>query len=256
MKKNKTYNVNSTGICTRHQHNKTNNHGKTAQDQVDKVFPLKHAALFEEHEPEDGGEVVGEAGDEERGRDGEKVGEEGNGLGNDPSDNGKDGEHAGPDNVRPRSVDVSDDGVLEGAGEDEASDDGAVDGSRDEDDGQANTESNLGDQRTSREQSRGLDIRSNKGIDDCTGDGVNSNLDESKSPDGLLVVLGGVHLVHEGELADGKAVGKDNVGNGNEGIDKGQILLGPGRPGHCRQSTIVGSLDTGSNHGDTDGNDD
>lgn len=57
-------------------------------------------------------------------------------------------------------------------------------------------------------------------------------------------------------MADGKAVGEDNVGNGDEGVGKGQVLLGPWGPVNGRQSTggVVG-LDTSSNHGDSNGKD-
>lgn len=80
---------------------------------------------------------------------------------------------------------------------DEAANDSAVDGSGNEDDGQTNAKGNLGDKVASRQQSGRLDVDSYKGVNNATGDGVDSNLDEAKSPDGLLVVSGSMHLVHE-----------------------------------------------------------
>lgn len=61
-----TYNINNTGVGSADQHNKSDNHGKTAQGQVKPVLAIPDASLLEQHEPENGREVVGEAGDEKR----------------------------------------------------------------------------------------------------------------------------------------------------------------------------------------------
>lgn len=131
--------------------------------------------------------------------------------------------------------------------------DGGVDRSRDEDDGKTETKGNLGDEGASREKGRRLDILPDKGVDQSAGKGVDTNLNKTKRPDGLDEILGGVHLIHKGKLADGKTVGKDDVGDCNEGLGKGQTLLGPGRPVNRRKTTrLIAGLDTSRNDGDPD----
>ena len=139
---------------------------------------------------------------------------------------------------------------------DVAAGDGSVDGAGDEDDGESNAKGNLGDEVAGGEKRRRLDFGTDKGVDEGAGEGVDKNLNQTKGPDGLDVVTGRVHLVHEGKLAHGEAVGKNNVGNGDKGVGKAEVLLGPGGPGNRRHAAnFLRGLDAGSNDGDANGED-
>lgn len=106
----------------------------------------------------------------------------------------------------------------------------------------------------SREQGRRLDLGANESINDATGDRVDDDFDQAESDDGLLIVRRGVHLVHEAELAHGKAVGKNNVADSNEALGKAEVLLGPARPGNRSEATVlVARTNASSNHGDENG---
>lgn len=130
-------------------------------------------------------------------------------------------------------------------------DTGSVDRSRDEDDRQRQTESNLGHEAASRQQSWRVDVGTNKGVDQGSSQGVNEDLDQTQGPDGLDVVLGRVHLVHEGELADGETVSEDDVGNSDKRFVECEALLWPCRPVDSRKTAgAVGALHTGCNHCD------
>lgn len=135
-----------------------------------------------------------------------------------------------------------------------SADDGAVDRTRDEDNGQSNTEGDLGHEGASREQGGRLYALADEVVDQRARQGVDDDLDGSEHPDGLGEVLGRVHLVHEGELADGEAVGEDDVRDGDEGLDEARVRGGPGRP--VRRHAGMGPLDARRNDGDADRDDD
>lgn len=140
---------------------------------------------------------------------------------------------------------------------DVAADDSSVDGTGDVDDGEGDTKGHLGHEGAGGEEGGGFDVLADEGVDDGTGEGVDDDLDNTQSPDGLDVVLGGVHLVHEGELANGETVGEDDVGDGDHGVGKGDVLLGPGGPVDSGHSAgLVTSPDAGGDHGHTDSQDD
>ena len=67
----------------------------------------------------------------------------------------------------------------------------------------------------------------------------------------------GVHFVHEGELAHGKAVGKADVGDCDEALCECEVLLWPRRPVDSGQPPrSLGAINTSSNDGDANGEDD
>lgn len=252
-----TYNINNTGVQTAAERHETDNESQQVQGRGGPVVASIPGTFLDENPPHDGREVEGEAGNEQSRRDTQQVGEERNRLGNDESNDGDGSDESQPRSPTGEGVDVLDDGVFEDAAVDEASDDDGVDGTGDEDDGKTDTESNLGDSVTSGQEGRRLDIRTDKGVHDASGEGVDKDLNQTQRPDGLLVVGGGVHLVHEGELADGETVGEDDVGDGEERFIELDVLLGPSRPLHRIEATLLlAGLNTSGNDGDTDGQND
>ncbi|KXT16833.1 hypothetical protein AC579_6798 [Pseudocercospora musae] len=169
---------------------------------------------MERLEPEKSGEVESEAGDEERGDQTEEGVEEWNGLCNDPANNGDDGDERNPDDPSLLAVDILDRGVLEDTVHDIAPNDCAVDASRDENDWQSDSEGDSRDGEAGTEQSWRLHRLSDKGVDQGTSQGVDEDLDQAQSPDGLDIILWRVHFRHEGELADGEGVCENDVGGG------------------------------------------
>ena len=137
-----------------------------------------------------------------------------------------------------------------------AQDDG-VDGTTDEDDGKGDSKSDSAHQMAGGLQGGTPDILADEGIDQSTSQGVNENLNYTQGPDRFDVVLGGVHLIHEGKLTHGETVGEDDVGNGNEGIGESGTLLGPSRPIDGSKTTRrTTSFNPRSDDGDTDGAED
>lgn len=251
-------NVFDRRVCSGAQDNHADDEDKQVQGAESNVLGRRvPAALLDELEPEEGRPVEGEARDEER-RDETKQGvEEGDGLSNDPSKDGAGRDEADPDGPAACILDETDGRVGEHTVHDVATDDGAVDGTRDEDDWKSNTKGNARDGVASRKQGRRLDALANKGVDESTRDGVDEDFNQTKGPDGLDVVLGGVHLRHEGELAHGKRVGKDDVGGSKEGLVEGGSGLGPGGPVDGAEATgLVVRLDASRNNGDHDGGND
>lgn len=214
-------------------------------------------ALLDEEEPEQRGKVVREAGDEQAGDETEQGAEEGDGLGDDPADDSDGGDDDEPDGPSLDALDVAELlVVLERAVEDVAAHDGAVDGTGDEDDWQGNTECNTGDDAAGGEQSRRSDVFADEGVDDGAGEGVDEDFDQAKGPDGLDIVLLGVHLVHEGELADGERVREDDIGGGQERIGECDALRRPHGPVHVGEADALRGFDSGCDHGDSNGEDD
>lgn len=249
-----TYDIHDTGVRSTNEDDDANNEAQRVQASVQQVVLGEGVALADEHEPHHGREVEGEAGDEQGGGDGEQVREEGDGLGDDPSDDGDDGDQRDPRDPALGRVDEADDRVPVHAAVNVAADDGAVDGARDEDDGQGDTEGDLGHEGSGRQEGGRLDVLANEGVNERACEGVDDDLDNAKNPDGLAEVLGRVHLVHEGELADGEAVSKDDVRDGDEGINEARIGRRPGGP--VGRHADLRSLHTGRDDGHTDSEDD
>lgn len=250
-----THNVCNTGIGTATENNDANNKHQRVYNSQTQVALLVPLALLDELEPHPRGEVEGETRDEQAGADGEQVREERNGFRDDPGENCDDDDERKPRNPAHLGVDEADNAVLVVAAVDITSQNGRVDGAGDEDDGKCETESDLAEHGTGGQESGRLDGAANKHVNKSARDGVNEDLNETEGPDGLDEILGGVHLVHERELADGKGVGENDVTQSNEGLDKRQTLLGPGGPirlGDC----AVRLLDAGANDGDQNRNDD
>ena len=131
--------------------------------------------------------------------------------------------------------------------------DGRVDAARDEDDGERDAECDLRDERTRGEERGGAHVLANKGVAQRAGQRVDADLDDAAGPDGLHVLVGRVHFVHEAELADGEAEGEDDVGDCDEGLGEGEVFLGPRAPvdgGH--PAGLVASLDSCRDDGDAD----
>lgn len=216
-----------TGVCSNAQDDDADDEDDAVDDALDKVLAFVPVALLDQLEPEGCGEVERETRDEQARRDGEQVREEGNGLGNDPGDQGDDRDERQPGDPAHLGVDVADNGVLEDAAVDVARHDGRVDGARDEDDGQRDAKGDLGDGAAGREQRRGLHVLADEDVDERARDGVDEDLNGSEGDDRLGEVLRGVHLVHEGELAQGETVRKDDVSQGHKGLGQTKSLLGP-----------------------------
>lgn len=246
-----TYNINDCRVGTAHQGDETNEEAGCICNRLEQVLLGEHRTLSNVLEPKNGGEVEGEARNEERGADGQQVVEERNGLGNDPCNDGHNCDQSKPRNPTHPGVDKADGGILENTAMDVTCDTGSVDRSRDEDDRQRQTESNLGHEAAGRQQSWRLDIGTNKGVDQGSSQGVNEDFDQTQGPDGLDIVLGRVHLVHEGELADGETVSEDDVGNSDKRFVECEVILGPCRPvDGCKTAGGVGALHTSCNHRD------
>lgn len=235
-----------------HAHNERHHVERTQHD-----VPWRPLALLDEHEPHDGREVECEARQEDGSADGQQGREEGNGLGNDKGDDCDGGIDTNPGDPAHGGVDVADNRVLEPLAMDVTGADNRVDAARDVDDGQGDTKGNLGHGGASREESRGLDIVTNKGEHEGAGDGVEEDLEDAEREDGAGIVGWSVHLVHEAELAKRVAVCEHNVGDRNEALVQRQALLGVGRPADSSQTAVsVGRLDAGRDDSDTDGTND
>lgn len=250
-----TYDVLNTGVSASNQNNHADDEDECVGDGEGQVLLGVPAALLDELEPHPRGEVKCKTADEQARRDGQQVAEEGDGLGDDPRDQGDDGDEDGPRDPAHLGVDEADDRVLVHARVDVPPHRRAVDGARDEDDGERDAEGDLGEHVAGGEQRGGLDGLAHEDVDQGARDGVDDDLDYAEPPDGLDEVLGRVHLVHEGELADGERVGKDDVAEGDEGLDKCQTLLGPCRP-VGRRNQALALLDPGSDDRDSDGEND
>lgn len=145
-------------------------------------------------------------------------------------------------------------GVPEDASVDQTAADDGVDGAADEDDRQGDTESHPAESVPGRQQRRALHVHANKSIDQRTSERVDEDFHQTQRPDRLDKVLGGVHLVHERELAHGETVGEDDVGDGDESIGEGDAFLGPGGPLHSGQTPrCIAARDASANDGDADG---
>ena len=111
-------------------------------------------ALLDQLEPEERRPVECETGDEQRGDETKKRVEEGNGLSDDPSNDGDDGDKSDPDTPALGVLDESDGRSRENAVHDVTADHGTVDGTGDEDDGERDTEGDAGDSVAGGEKSR------------------------------------------------------------------------------------------------------
>lgn len=141
----RTYDILYTGICTSNQDDNANDKDDSVGEGEEQVLLGAPAALPDELEPHPRGEVEGEAADEQARGDGQQVAEEGDGLGDDPRDQGDDGDEHGPRDPAHLGVDEADDRVLVHARVDVAAHRRAVDGTRDEDDGERDAEGDLGE---------------------------------------------------------------------------------------------------------------
>lgn len=254
MDKTETYNVVDGSPGTNAESGNSNNESENASQSDWEILLGEPVAFAKQGKPHDGGDPEGEARDEEGRSQGEKVGEDGNGLSNDPGNDGENDDEADPSSPAHGGVDVADDGVLEHAAVYISKGNGGVDGTGDEDDGKGNSEGDLGNKWSSREKSRGLDGGANEGIAESTSQGIDGDLNESRGPNGLHVVGRGVHLVHERELADSEAEGKDDVADSDKGLGESDILLGPRRPIDGGETTIeLASLDTSGDNSDANG---
>lgn len=253
-----TYNIIHTSIGTRDQHDQANEENSSIDSPPEQILGRFPTALFlNEHEPHQSGEVEGETGDEEGGGDGEQVFEEGNDLGDDKSDDSDEDDERQPGDPAHLCVDKTDNGVLEDAAVEQTAQDDGVDGATDEDDGKGDTKGDSAHQMAGGFQGGTPDILADESIDQSTSQGVDEDLNQTQGPDRFDVVFGGVHLVHEGKLTHGKTVGKDNVGNSDEGFGKSGTLLGPSRPIDGSETTRrTASFNPGSDDGDTDGGED
>ncbi|KAH0237669.1 N amino acid transport system protein, partial [Aureobasidium melanogenum] len=119
-----------------------------------------------------------------------KVAEEGDGFGDDPSENDLCDEHKDPDGPTLRGVGVADRRVLEDATNQVAANNCCVDGSRNEDDGKCDTEGNTSDDVAAREKGGTGNVGADESVDESTSDGVDDDLNDTKSPDGLNVIFG------------------------------------------------------------------
>ncbi|KAI6772843.1 hypothetical protein HG530_003801 [Fusarium avenaceum] len=54
------------------------------------------------------------------------------------------------------------------------------------------------------------------------GERVDDDFQAAESPNGLHIIGGCMHLIHEAELGDGEAVGKEDIANSNEGLRENQ----------------------------------
>lgn len=251
-----SYNVVDTGIGTSPQRHQTNNQAAQVQCPQHQVLGRVPLALAHQQEPHQRGEVEGEARDEERRGDGQQIREEGNDLGDHKCHPGDDGDQGQPGDPAHLGVDEANGRVLEDAPMDHAAQHHRVDRTTDEDDGQRNPKRHTLHHAPGGQQGGALHILTNKGVDQRTRQRVDDDFNETQRPDGFDVVLGGVHLIHERELAHGETVGEDNVGDGNEGVREGDALLGPSGPVHPGQTRrAVGSRDSRGNHGDQDSGD-
>lgn len=133
----KTNDIRNRSVRTRTQRDDTNNERQQAPRAQPEVLLLKGAASSEEAEPHDGGNPEAEAGHEQRRGEGQQVGEDGDGFGDDPRDDGEDDDEDDPGRPAGDRVDVAQDAVLEHAAVDVAQGDGGVDAAGDEDDGSA-----------------------------------------------------------------------------------------------------------------------
>ena len=249
----KTNDIRNRSVRTRTQRDDTNNKRQQAPRAQPEVLLLKGAASSEEAEPHDGGDPEAEAGHEQRRGEGQQVGEDGDGFGDDPRDDGEDDDEDDPGRPAGDRVDVAQDAVLEHAAVDVAQGDGGVDAAGDEDDGERDAECNLRNQGSCGEERGGSHVLADEGVAQRAGERVDADLDDAAGPDGLHVLVGGVHFVHEAKLADGEAEGEDDVGNGDEGLGEGEVFLGPRAPvdgGH--PAGLVAGLDACRDDGDAD----
>ena len=254
VKRRQTYNVldGSVGADSKNDH--TNDEAQRVEGIQEILLLVARGIVPGDLEVHQGREVEAEAGDEESRADGQQVREEGNGLSNDPGNDGNAGVKSKPDHPALWCVDIANDVVGPDALNQISADDNRIDTARDEDDGESDAESDLGESGTGREQGGRLDRGANESVDDATSDRVDTDLDQAEGNNGLLVVCGGVHLVHETELAHGETVGENNVADSDEGLGEAEVVLGPARPGNGREATLgVARANASSNHGDENG---
>lgn len=249
-----TYNICDTGIGTATKDDDTNHENESVDCNQWEVLLLVPLALLEELEPHPCREVEGETGDEQAGADGEQVREEGNGLRNDPGENGDDSNEREPSDPTHFGVDEADDTVLVVAAVDVARQNGRIDGARNKNDGQGQTEGDLAEQGTGGQKCGRLDGAADKHVDQSAGDGVDEDFNDAEGPNRPDKVLGSVHFVHEGELADGEGVGENDVAESNKSLHECQTLLGPGRPVGLGNRAVV-RLNASSDNGDQNGDD-
>jgi hypothetical protein len=102
-----TYDILDSGICTGTEGNDTDNESQNASTAHEHVLLGEPLTLTEQGKPHDTGDPERETGDEEGGSQREQVGKDGNGLSNDPGDNGEDGHESDPADPTHGSVDIS-----------------------------------------------------------------------------------------------------------------------------------------------------
>jgi hypothetical protein len=246
-------NIRNRRIRSRAQRNNADNERQQACRTGRQILLRERAANAKQAEPHNRGDPERESRHEKRRGQRQQVREDGDSLGDDPGDDCEDDDEDNPRRPSGDGVDVPQDGVLEHAAVDVAQRDGGVDRTGDEDNGQRDTECDLGNQRASGQQRRRLDVLADESVAQRTSECVDADLDRAGGPDGLHVVLGCVHFVHERELTDGETECEDDVGDGDESFGEAEVLLGPGGPVDGRHSTgLVTGLDTRGDDGDAD----
>lgn len=249
-----TYNVLNSGVGTNTKNAHADDEAEHVEGIQEVLLALALGIVPGDLEIHQGWEIEAETGNEESRADGQQIREERDGLSNDPGNEGNAKVKTKPDHPTRWGVDIANDVVGPDALNQIPADDNSVDTARDEDDGEGNAESNLGEKRASREQGRRLDLGADESVNDATSNGVDGDFNQAESNDGLLVVGGCVHLIHKAELAHGEAVGENDVADSNEALSKAKVLLGPARPGNSSKTTLlVARANASSNHGDEDG---
>ena len=108
-----TYNILNSSISTSTKGNNTDDEGEDGAQAEKQVFLLEPLALAEQNEPHNTRNPERETGHEESRGKRKQVGEDGDSLSNNPSDDGEDGCEGDPADPAHGSVDISKDGVLE-----------------------------------------------------------------------------------------------------------------------------------------------
>ena len=200
-------------------------------------------------QPVDTGQTVAEPTGEEGTDQTVQVAEDGDGLGDNPGD-----DPAGDAQTEPQAdglpaARVDQVGLCGQAEVDVLQTDVTVHDTGADDGGDGNAVGDLLHERAGGGEGRGLDGITDIVVDDDTGGEVQADLEALEHEEGLLEVLGALHLGDETEESDVGAVGEDNVGDGLEGSV--QVGLDGGLD-HTAGVLLHGDGD----HGDQDGAED
>lgn len=145
-------------------------------------------SLFDNVEPEEGGEGEAEGTAEETRDDAQEGAEEGDGFCDHPRDDDQTGDQAQPDAPAFLGVDEADLGSGEEAAHEIFAHHGGVDTSGDEDDGEGDTERYAGDFFGTGKQGRAGHVDTDKGVDDRSGQGIDEDLNGPEQRDGFDIV--------------------------------------------------------------------